>query len=172
VHEQKALDYELGYAPGNGVHIPETSIRDFISIKLDGLTRLINQIVTVMGEEAQLWALGADGEPGDPVRIAHLCDRFGSVYEGILEWAADVRGTSCPTDFATLLSHLAKFAGHAIRQIQDAADRLVAETERIPAHIMSDDPTKGILGITIALNIGIDDDVLDQFGAERKRLGV
>jgi hypothetical protein len=125
-HEGKALDHDVGYAPRTGVHVSPKGMKRFVSTKIDELTRLIEQLDRMLGSESQDWALGA-GESGDPIRISHLCTRFAAAYEQLLDWAADIRGTSCSSEYSNLLFMLSRYADPAVAQIRSFAETLVRE---------------------------------------------
>lgn len=168
----KTLDHELGFAHSNRQFIPDDGISDFISVSMSRLLGLTRKMAKIIDAGAQDWALGAPGEPGDPAKIGHLCERFGAVYEELLDWSADIRGATVSSDYIELLVLLSRWADEPIRQIREFTDRLVKETERIPAHLANPDPDKGVLAITIELIVEADEQLMRDFEIERRKLRV
>ncbi|MFC0527870.1 toll/interleukin-1 receptor domain-containing protein [Phytohabitans kaempferiae] len=170
--EQKALDHELKFAALTGLHLEADQIAGFISMSRDRLQGLIAKLMQLVNAESLEWAIGPAGEPGNPTRISHLCARFASTYEELLDWAAGVRGTSRPSEFNRLFELMAKWADEPVSKVRAFADELVAEAGRIPAHFAEDTPDRPRLEIVVALNMGVDAELLKEFTAERNRLGL
>ncbi|MEU7715907.1 TIR domain-containing protein [Micromonospora chalcea] len=170
--QTKTLDHELGFAHDNSQFIADDEIPSFISVSMSRLLGLTQKMAKIIDAGAQDWALGAPGEPGDPAKIGHLCERFGAVYEELLDWSADIRGATVSSDYSNLLLLLSRWADEPIRQIREFTDRLVRETERIPAHLADPNPDKGVLAITIELTVGADEQLIREFDVERRKLKI
>ena len=170
--EQELRDNELGFAAQNGSHLSEDDIKDFISISIDRLSNLTDKIATMLRPATVEWAVGTPGTAGDPVRIAHLSRRFGSMYEEFLNWASNVRGTACPSEYRRLLTLLSHFADEPVREIRQFAEEFVAKAGLIPAHFSGHSTGGDQLELTIELTLNMDNRLMQEFGAERKRLRV
>jgi hypothetical protein len=164
----KRLDLDLRFARSSGVHVSREDLPDFVSRNLSHLTSVIDKIMIVVGQEAQIWAVGAEGEPGDPVRINHLCNRFSAIYEEVIDWATSVRAVSCHEEDRRLLEVLARMVDNPVQAIESFANTLVVETNRIPAHFASGIDEQ--LGIVLSLTIEMDPEIMREFNEELDRL--
>jgi hypothetical protein len=58
--------------------------------------------------------VGAPDRPGDPERIRSLATSLTAVYEGLMDWAARIRGVNRPAELESLFLMLARFADRPI----------------------------------------------------------
>ena len=116
------------------LYVSADEIPAFMQTSMHQILGTMSKLETVLGPEAQAWAVGAPGQPGDPAKILHYCRRFASAYEELLDWSRSIRGTACPPDYRRLLNLLARYAAASVRTIQQFVSEFVAEIGKIPAH--------------------------------------
>jgi TIR domain len=112
--------------------------------------------------EAQARAFGLPGEPGDPDRIHHLALRWTSIYEGLMDWAADVRGTTCPQEYATLLALLADFVDVSVDNYRSFVSDFVSRADDLPRALAAEEHVV----ISLELTLTIPDEVVQKFQDE------
>ena len=70
------------------------------------------------------------GEPGDVDRILHMAERFTSVYEEFMDWAARLRGCTVNDEHArNALNALAKTADENLESMRGFVGRIVSECD-------------------------------------------
>jgi hypothetical protein len=159
--EHKYLDHELRYARIDGNHLPNSEIFEFVSRQIGRLSAIVVRLEVILGPDAQLRAFGDQGEPGDPIRIEHLSKRFGDLYEEIMDWAAEMRGTSTNSEFRHALELLARHADSPIESLRDYSERIVAEIGRLPEYYAEEDgePIEITLAIQPEFDSGLQSDL-------------
>lgn len=165
--EEKYRDHEIRYAPSTGEIVEEDEVFDYIGIKAtdaQNLAQKLQQLVT--NEDARERAFGAPGEPGDPDRIAHLANRWNSVYEEFIDWAARLRGVSVDSSFRPLLELLARYAEKPVEQYREFVDRFVSQADELPAVIAAG----GQPQLSVSLHLSIDEDAARAFEAELEKV--
>lgn len=167
--EPKYRDHEIGFAkPQPGPRLDVHEGVTLTSAATHEAGALVENVERIFSPAAQVVAFGAPGEPGDPEAIEHLASRVIDVYEGLLDWAARIRGTSFDDDFKTVAELVGHFVDLPIRQFREFVDKVVSECDRLPAFLASDgDET---LHLTLELKVEMDPDVLDRFTAEMRQL--
>lgn len=117
----------------------------------------------ILGPDAQERAIGRDGEPGDAIRIEHLCKRFADIYDEMLDWAAEIRGTPCNSKFGATMELLARQADSPINCMRTFSEEMVTEVGRIPQHLASNDPP---LRIGLVIMPEVDGELQDRLHRE------
>ena len=167
--EPKYRDHELRFVrPVDGLVLDDSAAAEFLAAAFRQSGALLANLDRLFDSKAQELAFGAPGEPGDPARIEHLALRVTDIYEGLLDWAARLRGTTVPSRFERALELSSSFVDGPIRQFREFVDRSVAEVDRVPALLRE----KGARPITIeiSLALSIDDWVRNELQRELKRL--
>jgi hypothetical protein len=136
--EEKYRDHLLEYARRNGRYVPEEEGVDSLQRNFANLGELTNSFERILDARVQEAAFGRPGEPGDPDRIIHLARRFVSVYEDLLDWSAEIRGTGAATAaIRRLLDNEARWTDQPIGEMRQFVDGMVREmdtlTERLEA---------------------------------------
>ena len=164
--ESKYRDHLLEYAPMNGVHLRGDDALAYVQNGYAALLHIADSFGRVLSGPAQEAAFGSPGKPGDPERILHLANRYLSVYEELLDWAADRRATTIHDDD---LKEAASLQAHLVDQPVDAMRAFVSDF----THEVDSMHAKLIAGndvdITMVVPYETDDDLLEQIRRAIKR---
>jgi DNA polymerase-3 subunit epsilon len=133
-------------------------------IALNEVTACMTTIGKGFDAESQTNSFGPPGSPGDPERIRRLAANLIDGYDGLLDWAARVRGLTSSGQCATLLTILPTVADKPVLQIREFIDRAVSTFNEPPTRIQesSGKPTT----IELELAVGPDKVVMDRFNQE------
>jgi hypothetical protein len=164
--EAKYRDHEIHYASASEV-VRQEDILDYISRRASDAIRLADMLAMLINDtQARERAFGAPGQPGDPDRLAHLARRWNSTYEAFMDWAANLRGASAPSEFHKLLSLLARFADNPIEQYRRLVDDYVARVDAVPAALATGDKVQ----LEMSFTISIPDEITRAYKVEFERL--
>lgn len=160
-------DHELHYSMPSGAHVDADEAVPFLTAALDEVRIIVGSWPALMNLTVLERAVGAPGEPGDPDRIHHLAMRWTSVYEGLMRWAVNVRGTSRPTVYDRAFDILASFADRPVEQYREFADLVITQIDRTLRLLISGEP---IVPLQLTLTLSIDDEVAEEWGREMEHL--
>ncbi len=165
--EHKYRDHDVRYAASNGKFVGPAEIDAFISQARSEAERLGSTLALVMNPRVQERAFGAPGEPGDAERILHLAERCNSIYEGFIDWAAQLRGAAVRRNYRNMVELLARIADTPITNYRKFVDDVVEKADELPAALAAAQPLQ-----QPALSIVLDlpEDVLEAFLSEAQRL--
>lgn len=141
----------------------------YLGDEFGNVRALVNAMGVVHSTEAQEQAFGAPGESGDPVRIEHLAKRVIQTYEGILDWAAMIRGVEPPEVLQDVFEVAARMADRPLTQFRQFVDRVVLEIDKVPTLLADPDAIEEPITIVLNLTLEIDDDVAAEFDQKMKR---
>jgi hypothetical protein len=158
--EPKYRDYVMGYAPRTGRHIAREDLNDVVQAGIGAALAITNNFNAVFQPDVQERAFGPAGEPGDPDRIAHMAERFVSVYEDFLDWAAELRGTSAAGSGAEVFQALALWVGQPIEECRRFVREFVSEADTFTERLAAAENIELTLRITLELDEEISDAVL------------
>jgi hypothetical protein len=164
--QSKYLDHELRYAPPSGERVEFHEIESSLRHAVDDLLGLIRSLAAMMTADIQERAFGARGATGDAERIERLAQRWTSVYAGLLDWSARLRGAGRSAQFDRVFELLARLVDRPIEDYRAFVRELVAHADRIPTAVATGEP----LSIILTLNVGVDDALLNEFNSELERL--
>jgi hypothetical protein len=136
--DPKYQDFVMGYARRNGRHVGRDELIDFTQSAIGAIDAIVQNSNMVLDPGVQERAFGRPGEPGDVDRIVHMAEKFISVYEDFMDWAADLRGTSTQVGGGSdALRALSRWAEQPVEECRRFVNAFVAEldtaTERIGA---------------------------------------
>jgi hypothetical protein len=167
--EPKYRDHEIGFTrPEPGPVLGADRIMSVLGAAMNEASALVANVERVFDAPAQERAFGAPGEPGDPERIAHLAERVVAVYDGLLDWAARIRGTPAEDEVKPAVALVSQFLDLPVQQFRDFVARVVAEVDRLPDLFGADGDETVVLSLT--LTVTMDEGLLDEFGVECRRL--
>ena len=168
--EPKYHDHEIGFAapqPGAVLDAQECLVL-FSAANREVLT-LMGNVERIFSPAAKENAFGPLGEPGDPERIDHLASRIIAVYEGLLDWAARIRGTPVEDNFVPAVNVLSRFVGLPILQFREFVEKVVADIDRLPTMLLSSDDQPPIT-LTFELKLDMEPGLVEEWAAEMQRL--
>ena len=166
--EPQYLDHEMRYRAASAEFVPDDKALDYIQDALDEVQRHINNMNAAASRELQERAYGAPGQPGDPVRIQHLADRWSEYYSGLLEWAARLRSTRTSPTYRPVFDALTRLVDLMIDNYRAFVDEYVHEVnDKMTAAIKN----HGTWQANVNVQIAISDEALEGVSAEIERLG-
>jgi hypothetical protein len=128
--KKKQLNHEMGYASPERTITSDTDALDNFKARTRAFDGIVNGIADLLSPGKQQWAFGPAGRPGDSEKIRHLANRFVESYESLLDWAAELRGTTTPDRFTALYQTAAQLADQPLKQIEEFAAQFAAASER------------------------------------------
>lgn len=134
--KDKKLSHELAFAPNVRTQTTDTDALDYFRARSRVFDEIINSVEDVLSPGRQQWAFGPAGKPGDSDRIRHLAAAFLKVYENLLDWAADLRGTSVPERLRALYAAAAKLADRPLKQIEEFVEHFTAAAQHGAGDLM------------------------------------
>jgi hypothetical protein len=140
----------------------------FLSREMKQIIGLTEALERVFSPAVQEQAFGPPGVEGDPHRIEHLANRVISTYEGILDWAAELRQFRFPEVLAPAFEMVPLMADRPLRKFRDFVDNAVAELDRVPGILEEDEPEEPIV-LTLDLHLELDPDVMAEYHRRIKR---
>jgi hypothetical protein len=94
--------------------------------------RFVTTFGRVFDPEVLERAFGPRGEPGDAHLIERVAGGVVQVYESMLDWAAELRNTTVPSDWVELVELVARMADGPVRQIREFIQLVAAQIAQIP----------------------------------------
>jgi hypothetical protein len=164
--EAKYRDHELRYPWRTGIEVSHGDIRGYLARASQEASHLSQTLTQMMSPAAQARAFGAPGQPGDPDRLFHLAKRWNSVYEQLMDWAADLRAVRAMPEYSKALELLARYADGPVERYREFVDSLVTMVDKLPAAVA----TGKTIRLELTLVLSIPDEVYDAFMAELDRL--
>jgi len=161
------LDHELRYAAPSAERLEDQATAiSFLSGAMNEVQALVASLVRMMEPDVQERAFGPSGVPGDPERIKRLATRWNSVYQGLLGWAARLRGTRHDDQVDRLFEIAARFVDKPIEQYRSFVDEFTEQMDRIPSRLASKEP----VSLELTLTISVDEQLVEDFNAELQRI--
>ena len=120
-------------------------------------------------------AFGRPGEPGDAALIQHLAKRTIDGSAELMAWARQLRSMRVPATMHEVFRLAAAMMDTPVEECREYVDQAVAQLDQMAdliAHadadpdITEDDP----LTVTIRLTLTIDDEAVEAFNAELRRV--
>lgn len=154
--EPKYRDFAMGYARRNGRHISRDELIDFTQAAMGSISAIVENFSMVLDAAVQERAFGKPGEPGDVDRIVHMAEKFISVYEDFLDWAADLRGTSAQLGRgAEVLRVLSKCAEQPVEECRRFVHNFVAEMDTVEERVEAGEQVSIEMPLTLELDPAI-----------------
>lgn len=128
-------------------------VDDVVAVAAGYSNTIVDNFNLVLHADAQERAFGAPGEPADVSRIVHLADKFISVYEDFMDWAADLRGTSTPAGTsAEAVRLLAKWAEQPVEECRRFITDFVSELDTIEERLKAGEDVRIEATVTLTLD--------------------
>jgi hypothetical protein len=158
--EPKYRDFAMGYARRNGRHVSKDELKSFSQSAMGSISAIVDNFNAVLGAEVQELAFGKPGAPGDVDRIVHLAEKFISVYEDFMDWAADLRGTSVSVGSGSeAIRVLARWAEQPVEECRRFVKDFVAELDTVEERVAAGEQI--ILEVPVTLEL--DDEISAEF---------
>lgn len=135
---------------------------------MNQIVGLVEALERVFTPEVQEQAFGPPGVEGDAHRIEHLAGRVISTYEGILDWAAQIRQVRPPELLAPAFEVVPQMVDRPLRKFRDFVDNAVAELDRLHKLLEEDEPEEPLV-LTLDLSLKLDEDVMAEYHRRIKR---
>ena len=164
--EEKWRDHELRLPRPSSSILNADNIRKFPNEVLDFLQDFLRRLNSVFAADSQERALGKSGEPGDPVKIDHYARCVVSLYEELIDWAAQLRGIKARPEYARLAEIAAQFADLPLQLMRSFFDDFVQGISVLPARIAAGEH----VDFHLTLKLDLDDSVTDAFLQEYQRV--
>lgn len=165
----KWQDFEMEYAPKSGVYFDAKDGLRYLFNKFSDLSSITEGAMKVFTQEMQTKAFGEPGEPGDVARITHMATRTVAAYEGLVDWAASVRGVTVPAVLEGAYSAAAVVARTPAVQFKDFIENNIKEINRVPLYLQDKNPNKGPLNITLHLDLTVNDSDIKSYVKQVKK---
>jgi hypothetical protein len=172
--EDKWHDHELRLSRGPR-RVPSESASELLSRESAELGRFMDTLDRVFNPEILEQAFGPSGKPGDSRRIVHVARGVIHIYEAMMDWAAELRSVSVPSDYHELLELTARMADGPVRQTRDFIQRAADQIARIPV-LIEEAKAKGAttespMEVELVLHVELDPENQEQLHAAiaRKR---
>lgn len=173
--EEQYRDHALGYAELHGAPLDLHEAIYEVGAAFGDAQAMVATLMNMFDHERQERAFGRPGEPGDAELIQHLARRTVDGYAGLMEWARRLRSMRVPTEMQeafrlaagmmdTPVEEFREYVDQAVSQMDQSAD-LVAQADADP-EISDDNP----LVLTLQLTLTIDEDAVQRFGDELRRV--
>lgn len=128
--EDKKLNHEMGFADNVRSLSADTDAIDYFTARTRKFDEILNAVQDVLSPQKQQWAFGPAGQAGNADKIRLLATRFVKNYEDLLNWAADLRGTTTPDRHRALYEATAKLADGPLKQIDEFVEHFAAAAQR------------------------------------------
>ena len=127
--ELKWRDFQVGYAARTSRYLDDHEAINYLGNAWNDVQSILDGMMPVLAEEAQEQAFGPPGQPGNPIFIEHSAKRIVGVYEELLNWAADLRGTRVSERMSRAFGLAARVAGRPAREIREFIDSVVTDRQ-------------------------------------------
>ena len=141
----------------------------FLSGEFSNLVALVDALSHGFPRDVQEQAFGAPGESGDPVRIEHFAKRIIQTYEGMLDWAAEIRQIEPPEALSDVWEIAPRMPERAIAEFRDFVDRVIGEMDELPKRLDQISEEEEPIVIGLDLTLALDDEVTAEFHRRMKR---
>jgi hypothetical protein len=165
--DKKWRDHEIRYARRNGRNLDDRAAFKYASTAARIMNGILEGFNRIFAPDALEAAFGTSDVPGNPERIEHLATRLVDVYEELLDWAQDLRGTSVSDQLADTLEVTACLVDGPIRQIHSFIDAYAAQAEKLPELEARGEPVY----IEMLLKLDVDDEVMVALKRNYERVG-
>jgi hypothetical protein len=165
--DPKLHDCEMHYAGPSGERVEDQDAIGYLQRSLDDLQGRLASLQALFDPQVQERAFGAPGQAGDAARIHQLAVRWIEVYEGMLDWAARLRGVSTSSTFRPLFESLARLVDEPVHAYHDFVDAFLRRLDESLPRLVAGEA----VDLQLSLTLDADKDALAAFTAELERVG-
>lgn len=172
--EDKWQDHELRLSRGARREASEDVIWDFLSRELGWMRRQVSAINRVFDQEILVRAFGMPGEAGDPDLIKRVAHGIIQIYGSMLDWAAELRNSSVPSDYEDVVEFMACMVDGPLRQIRDFTQNVADQIAKLPILLEEAEENGATIDspmtLTLTLSLSLDQNDQANLDAEFERL--
>ncbi len=166
-------DHRARYVKTSDVVVTDDDVESFLEGERAKIINIIGNWSNLLNGPALEAAIGAPGEPADPVEMAHFADRMGATYVAVMDWAARLRGSRHPLRYRRIFDLVARFIDTPIEEYRAWVLRMVETLDGFPARIAERrrmNPPPPLETVELTLTLTVDPEALRAYEAERQRL--
>lgn len=156
-------DFEMDYAPKSGAYLDDKEGLTYLFNKFSDMSSITEGAMKVFSHEMQIKAFGEPGSPGDTGRIIHMAKHTVGAYEGLIDWAADIRGVTIPSALESVYSAAACVARTPVTQFKKFLERSIEQMNQIPTYIEDKSPNKEPLNIEMLLELSVNESDINTY---------
>lgn len=173
--EDQYRDHVLGYAQLSGSPLDFPEATKEVGAAFGDAQAMVATLMNMLDPDRHERAFGKPGEPGDAALIQHLAKRTVDGYAELMEWARQVRSMRVPTEMQEVFRLAAALMDTPVEEFREYVDQAVAQLDQMADLIAqaATDPDisdANPLVVTIQLTLTIDDDALQRFNDELRRV--
>lgn len=162
--EPKYRDHEMRFVRPNGSSFDDGEALGNLSQAFSNVRMMTGNVERVFSPHAQEFAFGPLGESGDADRIEHLGERLIEIYEYYLDWAADLRGTTVPDEYQTVIDISSTFVDGPIRQFRAFIEEFVADADRLPERLRNNETIELTKSLVVEIEGNVEERLAVEFG--------
>lgn len=159
--EPKWRDYRLGIAPFVGPSIRKEDLANEMVERLSRGSAIVSKLDKLFDPQVQELAFGAPGKPGDPDLIEHIAARTVDMYEGLLDWATELRALRLPEGAEELIDLAVLLVEQPIDATRDFIKAYVQKIEYAMESLL--DGSKDQVNLSLGLIFSVPSTVVKDF---------
>ncbi|MFD4676817.1 toll/interleukin-1 receptor domain-containing protein [Lentzea sp. NPDC058450] len=128
--KSKRVSHEMGTVKPKRLITEDVDALDTFRARSRSFDGILNAVEDLLSPGRVQMAFGPPGRPGDRDKIKHLANGFVEHYEGLLDWSAELRGTTTPDRYTALYRAAAQLADQPLKQIEQFVEDFAAATDR------------------------------------------
>ncbi|MGW6447864.1 toll/interleukin-1 receptor domain-containing protein [Lentzea sp. NPDC055074] len=128
--KDKRTRHEMGGSKPTRMITEDVDALDTFMARSRAFDKIINGVADLLSPGRLQSAFGPAGRPGDSDKIKYLANSFVEAYESLLDWSAELRGTTTPDRFTALYSTAAHLSDQPLQQIEQFVEEFQAASAR------------------------------------------
>ncbi|MGW0942807.1 caspase family protein [Streptomyces sp. NPDC002623] len=164
---EKWTQYEAGRS-SRSRHMSVAQFCHYIDNSLKKLQTITHRIDTCLSPELQDRVFEKSAEHAEPDLIKRMASDLVGVYEDYMDWAMAIRGIVAPHKAARLIELAALIADEPVREVRTFIQQYFYEIDALGDRYATSDVAS--MNVNLNLKITLNQEVLDAFLEERKRL--
>ncbi|SEP83449.1 TIR domain-containing protein [Lentzea albida] len=128
--KDKRIRHEMGAAKPTRLITEDVDALDTFRARSRAFDGILNAIEDLFSPGRVQMAFGPAGRPGDRDKIKYLANSFVEQYESLLDWSAELRGTTTPDRYTALYKTAALLVDEPLKQIEQFVEEFAAATDR------------------------------------------
>lgn len=173
--EDQYRDHVLGYAERNGRPLDVQEAIQEAQAAFADAEAMAATLMNMFDPARHERAFGRPGEPGDAALVQHLAQRTIDGYAELMAWARRLRSMRVPAAMQEVFRLAAAMMDTPVEECREYVDQAVAQLDPMADLIARADADPDIteedpLTVTIRLTLTIDDEAVDAFNAELRRV--